>query len=178
MKYLAPAEELCVRTPLIKLCLMQICLQWSKWLGPKGTLNIFIECNPMAGPLGFHQSAAMDWNFWTSSWFKVESILLLLVIVLFIFIHSLIRGILTQSCSARAKNFTKCVFYHVQFSGVIQNIAYHRAIFTLFVYVDCYQNNQFYVIKISFSKFCFYGTMTGNILDNTTELYIRRSNFV
>ena len=58
--------------------------------------------------------------------------------------HSLIRGILTQSCSAGAKNFTKCVFNHVQFSGVIQNIAYHRAIFTLFVYVDYYQNNQFY----------------------------------
>ena len=58
--------------------------------------------------------------------------------------HSLIRGILTQSCSAGAKNITKCVFYHVQFSGIIQNIAYHRAIFTLFVYVDYYQNNQFY----------------------------------
>ena len=58
--------------------------------------------------------------------------------------HSLIRGILTQSCSAGAKNFTKCVFYHAQFSDVIQNIAYHRAIFTLFVYVDYYQNNQFY----------------------------------
>ena len=56
----------------------------------------------------------------------------------------LIRGILTQSCSAGAKNFTKCVFHHAQFSGVIQNIAYHRAIFTLFVYVDYYQNNQFY----------------------------------
>ena len=58
--------------------------------------------------------------------------------------HSLIRGVLIQSCSAGAKNFTKCVFYHVQFSGVIQNIAYDRAIFTLFVYVDYYQNNQFY----------------------------------
>ena len=58
--------------------------------------------------------------------------------------HSLIRGVLIQSCSAGAKNFTKCVFYHVQFSGVIQNIAYHCAIFTLFVYVDYYQNNQFY----------------------------------
>ena len=58
--------------------------------------------------------------------------------------HSWIRGVLIQSCSAGAKNFTKCVFYHVQFSGVIQNIAYHRAIFTLFVYVDYYQNNQFY----------------------------------
>ena len=59
-------------------------------------------------------------------------------------IHSLIRGVLIQSCSAEAKNFTKCVFYHAQFSGIIQNIAYHRAIFTLFVYVDYYQNNQFY----------------------------------
>ena len=39
--------------------------------------------------------------------------------------HSLILGVLIQSRSAGAKNFTKCVFYHVQFSGVIQNIAYH-----------------------------------------------------
>ena len=58
--------------------------------------------------------------------------------------HSLIRGVLIQSCSAGAKNFPKSVFYRVQFSGVIQNIAYHRAIFTLFFYVDYYQNNQFY----------------------------------
>ena len=58
--------------------------------------------------------------------------------------HSLIRGVLIQSCSAGAKIFTKCVFYHVQFSGVIQNIAYHCANFTLFVNVDYYQNNQFY----------------------------------
>ena len=33
-------------------------------------------------------------------------------------------------------------------------------------------NNQFYKVKISFSKICFYGTMIGNILDNTTELYM------
>ena len=46
--------------------------------------------------------------------------------------RSLIRGVLIQSCSAGVKNFTKCVFYHVQFSGVIQNIAYHRAIKTKF----------------------------------------------
>ena len=91
--------------------------------------------------------------------------------------HSLIRGILTQSFSSGAKNFTKCVFYHVQFSGVIQNIAYHRAIFTLFVYVDYHQNNRFYLIKISFSKFCFYGTMIRNILDNTTELYMIKYTF-
>ena len=47
-------------------------------------------------------------------------------------VHSMIRGILTQSCSTGAKNFSKCVFYHVQVSGVIQNIADHRAIKTKF----------------------------------------------
>merc|ERR1712051_298101 len=96
---------------------------------------------------------------------------------MFLSSHSLIREILTQSCSAGAKNFTKCVFYHVKFSGVIQNIAYHRAIFTLFFYVDYYQNNQFHLIKINFPKFCFYGTMIGNILDNTTELYMIKYTF-
>ena len=46
------------------------------------------------------------------------------------------------SCSAGAKNFIKCVFYHVQFSGVIQNIAYLRAIKTKFWKTD------FYLIKL------------------------------
>ena len=36
--------------------------------------------------------------------------------------HSLIRGVLIQSCSAGAKNFTNYVFCHPQFSGAIQNI--------------------------------------------------------
>ena len=36
-------------------------------------------------------------------------------------IHSLIRGVLIQSCPAGAKFFTNYVFCHVQFSGVIQN---------------------------------------------------------
>ena len=36
--------------------------------------------------------------------------------------HSLIRGILMQSCSAGAKNFSNYVFCHVQFRGDIQNI--------------------------------------------------------
>ena len=79
-----------------------------------------------------------------SLWTSVSIVLNEISIIISLSFHSLIRRILTQSCSARAKNFTKCVFYHVQFSGVIQNIAYHRAIFTLFVYVDYYQNNQFY----------------------------------
>ena len=56
--------------------------------------------------------------------------------------HSLIRGVRIQSCSTGAKNFTKCVFYHVQFSGVIQNIAYLRAIKTKFWKTD------FYLIKL------------------------------
>ena len=33
-----------------------------------------------------------------------------------------------------------------------------------------YQNNQFYKVKIEFSKFCFSDTTIFNILDNTTEL--------
>ena len=43
-------------------------------------------------------------------------------------VHSLIRGVLIQSCSARAKNFTNYVFFHPQFSGVIQNIEKRCAI--------------------------------------------------
>ena len=44
--------------------------------------------------------------------------------------HSLIRGVLIQSCSARAKNFTNYVFCHPQFSGVIQNLENCWAILT------------------------------------------------
>ena len=44
--------------------------------------------------------------------------------------HSLIRGVLIQSCSARAKNLTNYVFCHPQFSGVIQNIENCCAILT------------------------------------------------
>ena len=35
--------------------------------------------------------------------------------------HSLIRGVLIQSCSAGARNLTKYVFFHVQFGGLVQN---------------------------------------------------------
>ena len=61
--------------------------------------------------------------------------------------HSLIRGVLIQSCSTGAKNFTNYVFCHPQFSGIIQNIENRCAILNLFVYVDYYQNNQFYRVK-------------------------------
>ena len=38
--------------------------------------------------------------------------------------------LLIQICSAGAKNFTKCVFCHPQFSGVVQNIENRCAILT------------------------------------------------
>ena len=44
--------------------------------------------------------------------------------------HSLIRGVLLQSCPAGAKNVTNYVFCHPQFSGVIQNIENDCAILT------------------------------------------------
>ena len=53
-------------------------------------------------------------------------------------IHSLIRGVLIQSCSAGDKNFTNYVFCHPQFSGVIQNIENYCAILTLIVYANYY----------------------------------------
>ena len=44
--------------------------------------------------------------------------------------YCLIRGVLIQSCSAGAKDFTNYVFCHPQFSDVIQNIENHCAILT------------------------------------------------
>ena len=46
--------------------------------------------------------------------------------------HSLIRGVLIQSCSTGAKNFTNYVFYHPQFSSVPKNIESCCAIRTKF----------------------------------------------
>ena len=89
-------------------------------------------------------------------------------------IHSLIRGVLIQSCSAGAKNFTNYLFCHPQFSDVIQNIENRCAILILFVYVDYYQNNQFYIVKIEFLKFCFIGTMIFGTLAWTIELYMTK----
>ena len=42
------------------------------------------------------------------------------------------------------------------------------------MYVDYYQNNQFYIVKIEFSKFCFDGTMIFGILAWTIELYMTK----
>ena len=45
---------------------------------------------------------------------------------------------------------------------------------SLFAYVNYYQNNQIYRVKIDFLKFCFNGTKIFNILDNTTELWMTK----
>ena len=89
-------------------------------------------------------------------------------------IHSLIKGVLIQSCSAGAKNFTNYIL-----SSTIQWCypKYWKSLchFNPYLpYVDYYQNNQFYRVKISSSKFCSNGTMIFNILDNTTELYMTK----
>ena len=44
----------------------------------------------------------------------------------------------------------------------------------LFVYVDYYQINQFYRIKIDFLKISVNGTTIFNIFDNTTEFWITK----
>ena len=56
--------------------------------------------------------------------------------------HSLIRGVLIQSCSTGAKNFSNYVFCHPQFSGVIQNIENHCG--KIFI------KNQFLLFKIDY----------------------------
>ena len=89
-------------------------------------------------------------------------------------LHSLIRGVLIQSCPAGATNFTNYVFCHPQVSGIIQNIKNHCAILILFVYVDYYQNNQFQIVKTNFSKFSFNGTMIFGTLAWTIELYMTK----
>ena len=56
--------------------------------------------------------------------------------------HSLIRGVLIQSCSARGRNFTKYVFFHVQFGGLVQNSQNYCAISVKF------KKNDFLLYKI------------------------------
>ena len=91
-------------------------------------------------------------------------------------VHSLIRGVLIQSCSARAKKFTNYVFCHPQFSGVIQHIENHcmynfdsRLSMSIIIKII-----NFIESKIEFSKCCSYGTTIFNILDNTTELWMTK----
>ena len=93
-------------------------------------------------------------------------------------VHSLIRGVLIQCCSAGAKNFTNYLFCHPQVSGVIQKIENLCAILTLFAYVVYYQNNQFYIVKIDFSNFCFNDTMIFGTLAWTMTKYIIGKLFI
>ena len=88
--------------------------------------------------------------------------------------HSLIRGVLIQSCLARAKNFTNYVFCLPQFSGVIKNIENCCAILTPVCLSIIIKIINFIESKIEFSKFCSYGTTIFNILDNTTELWMTK----
>ena len=61
--------------------------------------------------------------------------------------HSLIRGVLIQSCSAGAKNFTNYVFCHPKFSGVIQNIENRCAIKAKILKFDFYYMKLFILIN-------------------------------
>ena len=62
------------------------------------------------------------------------------------------RGVLIQSCSARAKNFTNYVFCHPQFSGVIQNIENCCAIRAKFWKFDFWLYKIDYLIIIDIDK--------------------------
>ena len=66
--------------------------------------------------------------------------------------HSLIRGVLIQSCPAGAKNFTNYVFCHVQFSSVIQNIENCCAIEENFEKTDFYSIKLVILIIINIGK--------------------------
>ena len=57
---------------------------------------------------------------------------------------------------------------------VIHNIENRCATLTLFVQVDYYQNNPFYIVEIDFPKFCFNGTKISGTLAWTIELYMTK----
>ena len=77
----------------------------------------------------------VDINLWKYAYMLIKFIVFgfistILYMSQVIIHHSLIRGVLIQSCSAGAKNLTNYVFCHPQFSSVIQNIENHCAILT------------------------------------------------
>ena len=82
--------------------------------------------------------------------FKIKSLFMTSSSHFFLTTHSLIRGVLMQSCSAGAKKFT-----NLSMSIIIKII-------------------NFLESKIEFSKFCSYGTTIFNILDNTTKLWMTK----
>ena len=81
-------------------------------------------------------------------------------IVLDIVEHSLIRGVLMQSCSAGAKNFTNYLFCHNCHNSVVLS-----KILKIINFIES---------KIQFSKFCSFGATIFNILDNTTALWMTK----
>ena len=64
--------------------------------------------------------------------------------------HSLIRGVLIQSCPAGAKNFTNYVFCHLQFSGDWCYPKYWKSLCHFDSCLSMY--NQFYRVKNRISK--------------------------
>ena len=90
-------------------------------------------------------------------------------------LHSLFRGVLIQSCSAGAKNFTKYVFFQVQFNGLVKTSQNYCAISVKFK-----KKNDFYSVKlISLVIICIdnkgqNGTTILNMFDNTTELWMTK----
>ena len=73
--------------------------------------------------------------------------------------HSLIRGVLIQSCSSGAKKFTNYVFCYSQFSSVIQNIENCCTIrakfwkFDFWLYeIDYFDNNRHRQIGVKMAQ--------------------------
>ena len=76
-------------------------------------------------PDDLHKTPPMGWTSWNAffTYFNEEK-----MIEQAIALHSLIRGVLIQSCSTGAKNFTKYVFFHVQFNGLVKHSQNHCTI--------------------------------------------------
>ena len=102
-------------------------LYWFIWYIPSeqpGVITLVIKCLPVFFLTNYlkNTTSYKDGNFLVQWLTKGK--------------HSLIRGVLIQSCPTGATNFTNCVFCHPQFSGVIQNIENRCAIRAKFLKFD------------------------------------------
>ena len=162
VKSWAPAEQLCIRTPLIKLCntddgfthldndqdklvsgsINGEVVAWDFNTGkPLCTLNAQhrVVCLKVKWPFVVTCATNLYKSvFKTVTKESAKGVKLFNMLDQTLIRHSLIRGILIQSCSAGAKIFTNYVFCHPQFSDVIQNIENYCAILTLIVYANYY----------------------------------------
>ena len=162
VKSWAPAEQLCIRTPLIKLCntddgfthldndqdklvsgsINGEVVAWDFNTGkPLCTLNAQhrVVCLKVKWPFVVTCATNLYKSvFKTVTKESAKGVKLFNMLDQTLIRHSLIRGILIQSCSAGVKIFTNYVFCHPQFSDVIQNIENYCAILTLIVYANYY----------------------------------------